>query len=276
MSSKVAEQIRLLQELQEIDRKIRDIEKAKSDLPRRRQELAANRARERADLEGSKGLVKKNDDERRRLEKEIEFDREALNRFEARVQEVTTPEQFNAANRELDTRRKTIKEKEEQILRLTEEKDVLVKKASQTEAEFVEVDKKYAEQEKELEAQNAAVDEQTAGLRGQRAEMAKGITDKSLLSRYDQIFKRREGVAIVAVRGEVCQGCDMGVPPQIVNFARSGEQGVQSCPHCNRILVWEPSNKPAEQPKAKRGRKKKDADADDDKDDQTSPEADLK
>lgn len=275
MSSKVAEQIRLLKELQEIDRKIRDIEKAKSDLPKRRQDLANARARERADLEGSKGLVKKNDEERRRLEKEIEFDKEALTRFEQRTQEVTSPDAFNAANRELETRRRTIKEKEETILRLADEKQVLEKKAVAVEAEFVNVDKKYAEQEKELEAQNASVDAQTAGLRGQRAELAKGVTDKSLLSRYDQIFKRREGVAIVAVRNEVCQGCDMGVPPQIANFVRSGEQGIQQCPHCSRILEWMPSDRPAEgAPKAKRSRKKKDEDKD--KDDQTSPEAELK
>jgi len=277
LSSKVAEQIRLLKELQEIDRKIRDIEKAKSDLPKRRQDLANARARERADLEGSKGLVKKNDEERRRLEKEIEFDKEALSRFEARTQDVSSPDAFNAANRELETRRKTIKEKEESILRLAEEKQVLEKKAAAVEAEFVNVDKRYAEQEKELEAQNASVDAQTAGLRGQRTELAKGVTDKSLLSRYEQIFKRREGVAIVAVRAEVCQGCDMGVPPQIVNFARSGEQGIQTCPHCNRIIVWEPSDRPAEgAAKTKRSRKKKDDVEDDDKDDQTSPEAELK
>ena len=80
-------------------------------------------------------------------------------------------------------------------------------------------DKKYAEQEKGLEAQNAEVDQKTAGLRSRRAEMGKGI-EKPLLARYEQVFKRRDGIAIVEVRGEVCQGCDMGVPPQIANFAR--------------------------------------------------------
>lgn len=271
MSGKVAEQIKLLKELQEIDRQIRDIEKAKSDLPKRRLDLANARARERADLEGSKGLVKKNEAERHRLEKEIEFDRDALSRFEQKTQSVDTPDAFNAANKELETRRRSIKEKEEQILRLGEEKEVLAKKAAQVETDFAAVDVKYAEQEKELEAQNAAVDQQTSGLRATRGEMAKGI-EKSLLSRYDQIFKRREGVAIVAVRNEVCQGCDMGVPPQIVNFARSGEQGVQTCPHCSRILVWEPSERPAETEKPKRTRKKKEAAS---KSDQTAPEAEL-
>jgi hypothetical protein len=106
--------------------------------------------------------------------------------------------------------------------------------------------------------------------------MAKGI-DRSLVARYDQIFARREGRAVVAVRAEVCQGCDMGVPPQIVNFTRSGEQGVQTCPHCSRILYWEPAEGTGEKPKAKRGggrKKKGDAPAADDAaDDADAPPA---
>jgi predicted nucleic acid-binding Zn-ribbon protein len=150
------------------------------------------------------------------------------------------------------------------VLKLLEEKEVLTKKSAQLEADFSGIETKYADQEKEIEKINSEVDAKTASLRAQRTEMAKEI-DKSLVARYDQIFTRREGRAVVAVKGEVCLGCDMGVPPQIVNFARSGEQGIQNCPHCSRILYWEASDAKAataEKPKAKRGgRKKKDAPA---------------
>jgi predicted nucleic acid-binding Zn-ribbon protein len=263
LSSKVAEQIKALREIQEVDRQIREIERAKTDLPQKRAGVRAARERERADIDASKALVGKNDEERRRLEKEIAFDKDALARFEARAREVTSTEAFAAAGKELETRKKSIAEKEDTVMKIMEEREVLEKKAAQLEADFAGVGKKYDEQEKELEAQNAEVDQKTLGLRQQREAMAKAI-DKSLLARYEQIFKRREGSAIVAVRGEVCQGCDMGVPPQIANFVRSGEQGVQTCPHCSRILVWEPREAPAEAPaKPKRTRKKK-ADAEDD------------
>ena len=99
---KIAEQIKLLRELQEIDRQIREIERAKSEIPKRRQELASARARERADLDGSKGLVKRNDDERRRLEKEIEFDRHALAPFNERTKDGNRPDPFKAADEEGD------------------------------------------------------------------------------------------------------------------------------------------------------------------------------
>lgn len=255
----MAEQIRLLRELQVIDTQIREIERAKSDLPRRRDELKAARSRDRADIDATKTQIKRNEEERARLEKEIAWDKEALAAFEDRTRNLSSADAISAQSRELETRRKSISEKEDIIVRLLEEKDVLAKKSAQLEQDFSGVETKYADQEKEIEKVNAETDAKTADLRAQRAEMAKGI-DRSLVSRYDQVFARREGRAVVAVKGEVCQGCDMGVPPQIVNFTRSGEQGVQTCPHCSRILYWEPSDAKAptgEKPKAKRGGRKK-------------------
>lgn len=271
MSSKVSEQIRLLRELQVVDTQIREIERAKSDLPRRREDLQKARARDRADIEAAKQQLTRNDAERQRLEKEITWDREALAAFEDRTKNLTHADAITAQARELETRRKSIKEKEDQVLKIAEEREVLQKKVQQLEADFSGVETKYAEEDKELAKQNAEVDEKTAGLRAQRTEMAKGV-DKSLVSRYEQIFTRREGRAVVPVKGEVCQGCDMGVPPQIVNFTRSGEQGIQTCPHCSRILYWEPSEAPAEKPKKTRGRKKKGEPAADDADDGSAVE----
>ena len=272
MSSKVSEQIRLLRELQVIDTQIREIERAKSDLPRRREDLQKARARDRADIDAAKGQLTRNDQERQRLEKEISWDRDALTAFEDRTKNLTHADAISAQGKELETRRKSIKDKEDLVLKLAEEREVVEKKIQQLEADFSGVDKKYAEEEKELEKANAEVDTRTVGLRGQRAEViAKGI-DKSLVTRYDQLFTRREGRAVVAVKGEVCQGCDMGVPPQIVNFTRSGEQGIQTCPHCSRILFWEASEAPAEKPKKTRGRKKKAEPAEPDSDDPTSVE----
>lgn len=260
----MAEQIRLLKELQIIDTQIREIEQAKSDLPRRRDELRAARTRDRADVDGTKGQVKRNEEERARLEKEIAWDKEALTAFEERTKSLTSSDAIAAQAKELDTRRKSIREKEDMILKLLEEREVIAKKAAQLEVEFAGIEQKYVDQEKEIEQINAETDAKTADLRAKREEMAKGI-ERSLVVRYDQVFKRREGRAVVAVKSEVCQGCDMGVPPQIVNFTRSGEQGVQTCPHCARILYWEPSDAKAstgEKPKAKRAsRKKKEASA---------------
>jgi uncharacterized protein len=74
--------------------------------------------------------------------------------------------------------------------------------------------------------------------RGRRDELV-GAVDGDLRRRYEMIFSRRGGVAVVAVRGGTCQGCHMHVPPQLFNQIQRNEQLIL-CPNCQRMLFWQP------------------------------------
>ena len=74
--------------------------------------------------------------------------------------------------------------------------------------------------------------------RGRRDELV-GAVDGDLRRRYEMIFSRRGGVAVVAVRGGTCQGCHMHVPPQLYNQLQRNEQLIL-CPNCQRMLFWQP------------------------------------
>ncbi len=53
--------------------------------------------------------------------------------------------------------------------------------------------------------------------------------------RYEQVFKRRGGYAVVEVRGGSCAGCHMHIPPQtVIEIMTSG--ALRVCPSCQRIL----------------------------------------
>jgi predicted nucleic acid-binding Zn-ribbon protein len=73
--------------------------------------------------------------------------------------------------------------------------------------------------------------------RGRRDELV-GAVDGDLRRRYEMIFSRRGGVAVVAVRGGSCQGCHMHVPPQLYNQIQRNEQLIL-CPNCQRMLYWQ-------------------------------------
>jgi predicted nucleic acid-binding Zn-ribbon protein len=74
--------------------------------------------------------------------------------------------------------------------------------------------------------------------RGRRDELV-GVVDGDLCRRYEMIFSRRGGVAVVPVRGGTCQGCHMHVPPQLYNQLQRNEQLIL-CPNCQRMLYWQP------------------------------------
>lgn len=60
--------------------------------------------------------------------------------------------------------------------------------------------------------------------------------DKPLLFNYEKLKKRYKR-AIVPVKDDVCLGCFMRVPTQLITRGRSDQQ-VINCEGCGRILYW--------------------------------------
>jgi predicted nucleic acid-binding Zn-ribbon protein len=61
--------------------------------------------------------------------------------------------------------------------------------------------------------------------------------DGDLRRKYEMIFSRRGGVAVVEIRAGTCQGCRMRIPPQLFNEIQRREK-VILCPNCQRMLYW--------------------------------------
>jgi len=56
-----------------------------------------------------------------------------------------------------------------------------------------------------------------------------------MLLEYERILNSRDGLAIVTVKGNSCGGCNMLVPPQVINLIKMYEH-IITCEMCNRIL----------------------------------------
>jgi len=68
-----------------------------------------------------------------------------------------------------------------------------------------------------------------------RDELTAKIT-KPLLFNYEKLKKRYKR-AIVPVKDDVCLGCFMKVPTQLITRGRSDQQ-VINCEGCGRVLYW--------------------------------------
>ena len=60
------------------------------------------------------------------------------------------------------------------------------------------------------------------------------MVERASLVEYNEVTKRRGGVAVVGVRREVCQGCQVKISTGIVEKARRGD--FVYCPNCLRIV----------------------------------------
>lgn len=95
----------------------------------------------------------------------------------------------------------------------------------------------------EIDKANAKLQE----LSNQEAEISDGLADE-VVYKFQRIIKRN-GKGIVAVRGNVCDGCQMILPAQFANqvheimFSSDVHNGQDAlfCPYCSRVLYYEES-----------------------------------
>jgi len=78
-------------------------------------------------------------------------------------------------------------------------------------------------------------DEDAALLQEQRLRVVEKI-DSDLLARYERLRERRQGLAVVAVVGGLCQGCNINIPPQQTIELQKDPGTIMNCPFCNRII----------------------------------------
>ena len=62
--------------------------------------------------------------------------------------------------------------------------------------------------------------------------------DSDIIFKFERIIKSKRGRGIVAVKGNVCDGCHMILPAQFANKVRKGDE-IVFCPYCSRILYYQ-------------------------------------
>ena len=85
-----------------------------------------------------------------------------------------------------------------------------------------------------LETEQAELEGRVKRLKAQRSAVQGKLRDEEL-SVYDDLRRRKEGLAVVLLQGQACGGCGVRLPTSIVQQARQAE-GLQFCPSCGRIL----------------------------------------
>ena len=183
---------------------------------------------------------------------EYENEKNHVNELKASLEEITKSREENEKNmdniqthREYEILEKQISDAQEQensirkeLLReekrLSELNDILEEKKSSIDFNENELNKTKASQEQELATYNAKLEE----LKNEEKNVSDGI-EQEILIKFQRIIKRnRKG--IVAVKGNVCDGCHMILPAQFANEVHKGEK-ILFCPYCSRILFYEES-----------------------------------
>ena len=232
-------QIEILASLQTVDREIREQTGRKQDflseLEGREKEIRAKK-REIEVLTASFS-----EKEKLRLEKDRVFQDEGKKAMDKRMRmnRIKNVKELQALQREIDLTRQANGELEEELIRIMQEIDVVKAQIQTKEAEMATMQEEWRKKQKELEEQIHGIDEAVSQAATRRQDIASQVTG-DLISRYELIFSRRGGTAVVEVSAGICQGCFMNIPPQLWNEIIRNEK-LHLCPSCQRIVFVKPA-----------------------------------
>ncbi len=175
--------------------------------------------------------------QRREKEREIEEESDKVERAKAKLMSIKTNKEYYAMLKEIEGTRRSNTAREDEFLSLLAKYEESEKRLGERKGELDEVAEKYRERMVDIEARMGSFDDDIAKILARKRQVASKI-DAGLVRRFEMIFDRREGLAIIAARNYSCTGCHMNIAPQLFNLLQR-EDRIQTCPNCNRILYYE-------------------------------------
>lgn len=161
--------------------------------------------------------------------------------YEKQMEFINTQREYEALTKQLD---------EAKLLEQT-----LLKSRNQKRSELDKLNAELDAQEKICEEQKSIVDAEREKissvldsiyaeideLNNKCLEIKGNAISDELYSKFTNISKKKGGVGIVPVHGQVCTGCDMVLPMQFVIDLRLKQEknDFDYCPYCSRILWFE-------------------------------------
>lgn len=177
--------------------------------------------------------------QRRDLEAKLADEEEKTKDRRMRMQRIRNDKELGALRREVEISRDLATQLEESLMKLLEGADGKVAELKGLEDDLAIAEKQLAEREKQLAERTQALAADLERLTAERERAAAEI-DESLRRRYELIFERKGGLAVVEVRKEGdCGGCRMRVPPQLITQLHRNVDVVY-CPSCQRALCVPP------------------------------------
>ena len=223
-------------EAQKIEMKIIESETKLLQAPKKLQEMNDELNETKQKVEKQKEIIEELDKERNKKEKELDTDKDKIRKLEAKLHEVKTNKEYQASLKEIEAAKASNDRTEEDVLVLMDKAEDIRKDYNASLLHLKKREKEIEIEKGHLEKEIQSMDKTITELKAARNKLLSCVNDH-LKSTYMVLVERRNGVAVVNVKGGVCLGCFMNIPPQLYIEVTKNKELIQ-CPSCNRILYF--------------------------------------
>jgi len=230
------DQLKRLEELQRYDAQIQELTNALAAIPAKLQASQNDLARVESLLSSERQQLSESQRYYSEQKGLLEADTDHVSSAKHKLAQAKNSKEYVAAQREIDSTRESVQSREAEMGKLVDAVKAKEKLLADRDADVQTLRESLAKDGEIARGKMNELEGKIAAIRTERDKLAAGVRP-DVLKRYGAIRMRR-GLAVVAVRGGTCTGCNMNMPPQLYNTLQRGTS-LETCPYCHRMIYWD-------------------------------------
>ena len=224
--------------LQRLDTSADAARRTLADEPERERAFEARLEAARERVAAAKARLADNQHARRAIEKDVAVHQGRLSKFREQAMAVKTNVEYHAVQKEINFAQTEIKDLEDKILERMLEADDITAGMKAAEIDLAAEQKAIDAARKAMAAEHVELEAALARMAGERTTLVSAL-DAGLLGIFEQVARRRHGIAVAEAQDGICTICHVRLRPQVFNTVRRNEQIIQ-CDSCQRFLYFVP------------------------------------
>jgi predicted nucleic acid-binding Zn-ribbon protein len=175
--------------------------------------------------------------ERRAHERDVEAQDAQTDKMRARLSELKTNKEYQAHLFELQMANKKKSELEDKVLACMEKIEQLQQTAKEAQNKVQAAEQVFTKEKQVLDELDSRLSAELAELESQQRDRSAQV-ESGLLGRYLKLKAARKDQPLAAIKGGMCAGCRLQIPPQLIAEVKRS-QDLHTCPYCHRMLYWD-------------------------------------
>jgi len=170
-------------------------------------------------------------------ENDVEANISRIKKYEEHLKKLSSPKDYKALQREVDETKKINGEIQETMLELLEAIESIEEKIKDKEPFLVQLKSQVASEKEDIIKKAADEKKEKEEIKESKKTIFEEL-DPEIKLYYEDMVKKTAGNVIVPIKKQVCHGCFLRVPPQILIELRKSDDLIL-CPRCHRVVYVE-------------------------------------
>ena len=236
------EQIATLVKLQKIETEAQKLQSFLNEIPVRIEILDERLEKFVRSVDEDENIISELNKKYRTYESDVQINLGKIQKSQDKLRSAKTNKEYQSSLKEIEDIKSKNSRIEDEMLEFLERIEDAEKDLNEQKQRYSQIIDDTKREKDSLNRDTERCQKDLAQL-GSDRDVITASLDGAILNIFNRVkAKQPDAVAIAEVKDEVCQGCNLNIPPQMY-IDLQHRNSLKNCPSCERIIYWEDHNK---------------------------------